>query len=110
MVLITLICVLTGLGFAALATWLSTTKGNTISDILKANKLENAEAIRVEISKVVSVSSSVPIVAMYVLAVVSAFGLPAFIYWRTLSDSRPIHLFGSFTDSEENRLRQGDVR
>ena len=78
-----LACLVTGVIFAALSAWLTTRKGNTISDILKSGQLKDAEAIKVEILDKVKLSSNLPIVGLYVVAAAVAVGLPTFAYWTS---------------------------
>jgi hypothetical protein len=82
-----LACLVTGVIFAALSAWLTTRKGNTISDILKAGSLKDAEAIRVEILDKIKLSSNIPIVGLYVVAAAVAVGLPTYAYWTTHRDT-----------------------
>ncbi len=85
-----------GVIFAALAVWLTTTRGNTISDILKSGDLKDVESIRIEILDKVKLSSAIPIVALYVVAAVVAVGVPLFVYWSSHRDgSRVFFLSGS---------------
>jgi hypothetical protein len=88
-----LACLAAGVIFATLAAWLTTTKGNTISDIAKSPKFGDAEAIKVEILDKVKLSSNLPIVGLYVVAAVVAVGLPAFIYWNTHREASAVVYF-----------------
>lgn len=90
---IIILCVISGVAFASLATWLSTTKGNTMRDILRSDKLKDLEPLRVELLNSVKLSSGMPIVALYVVAFACAFALPAFIVWT--SHEEPIHVTGN---------------
>jgi len=81
-----LACLLAGVAFAALAAWLTTRKGNTISDLAKSQQLQNAEAIKIEVLNTVKLSSNIPIVGLYVVAAAVAVGLPTFIYWAAHRD------------------------
>ena len=74
-------CLLAGVAFAAMAVWLTTRKGNTISDVLNSQHFQNAEALRVEVLDKVKVSSNLPIVGLYLVAAVIAIGFPTFLYW-----------------------------
>ena len=76
-------CLVTGVIFAALSAWLTTRKGNTISDIVKSQQLKDAEAIKVEILDKIKLSSNIPIVGLYVVAAAVAVGLPTYAYWTT---------------------------
>jgi len=71
-------CLTTGLGFAALATWLMTTKGNTIRDVLAAENLKDANAIQLEIMEKIKISSNLPIVGLFMIGALVAIGLPAY--------------------------------
>jgi len=78
-----ILCLVAGLGFAGLATWLTTRKGNTLEEIAKSQGLEKAEAIRLEILDKVKLSSNFPIVGLYVVAAIVAMGLPALMVWTS---------------------------
>jgi hypothetical protein len=85
-----LACLLSGVAFAALAAWLTTRKGNTISDVANSQHLEGAEAIKIEIMDKVKLSSNIPIVGLYVVAAAVAVGLPAFVYRAAYSESSTV--------------------
>ncbi len=72
--LLAVLSLIVGLGFAWLATWLTTRKGNTIKDVLEADKLKDAEAIRLEIIDQVKISTNIPVVALYIVATIVAIG------------------------------------
>ena len=61
-------CLACGALFAYLAAWLTTKKGNTISDVLNSQKFSDSEAIEVEILDKLKVSSNLPIVALFIVA------------------------------------------
>jgi len=91
-----LACLLSGIAFAALAAWLTTRKGNTISDLANSQHLQGAEAIKIEILDKVKLSSNIPIVGLYVVAAAVAVGLPAFVYWAAHREvSAVVFLSGS---------------
>jgi len=93
-------CIVLGAFLAYLATWLTTTRGNTISDILKAQPLKDAEAIRLEILDKVKISSTVPLVALYIVAFFATSALPGLVFWQMSRDMDVITLSGSVkTDS-----------
>ncbi len=87
-------CLACGALFAYLAAWLTTKKGNTISDVLNSQKFSDSEAIKVEILDKLKVSSNLPIVALFIVAFAVAICLPAFISWRVLQDVTVIKLSG----------------
>jgi hypothetical protein len=87
-------CLACGALFAYLAAWLTTKKGNTISDVLNSQKFSDSEAIKVEILDKLKVSSNLPIVALFVVAFAVAICLPAFISWQVLQDVTVIKLSG----------------
>ncbi len=90
-------CLVAGVVFAAMAVWLTTRKGNTISDVLNSQHFQNAEALRVEVLDKVKVSSNLPIVGLYLVAAVVAIGFPAFLYWYSHRASFVVvFLSGSF--------------
>lgn len=95
---ILLSCLAGGAVFAYLAVWLSTKKGNTISDVLNSTALGNAEAIKIEILDKVKVTSNLPIVALYIVAFAVAIVLPAFISWQLLKDTPTITLSGAMAN------------
>jgi hypothetical protein len=66
-----------------LATWLTTTKGNTISDILNSNKFASVEALRVEILNKVNASTMLPIVALYALGAAAPIA-GIYVYTRSM--------------------------
>ncbi|HWT82545.1 MAG TPA: hypothetical protein VN648_27485, partial [Candidatus Methylomirabilis sp.] len=87
-------CLVAGVGFAYIAAWLTTKRGNTLADIANAQQLANVEAIRVEILDKVKVTSNLPIVALYLVAFAVAIGLPAFVVWQAMRDAPVITLSG----------------
>ena len=87
-------CLICGAFFAYIAAWLTTKKGNTISDILRSKKLVDVEAIRLEILGKVKISSNIPIVALSIVAAVVAVGLPSFVTWQLLRNVTTITLGG----------------
>jgi hypothetical protein len=80
------LCIVCGLGFAAMATWLMTRRGNTIRDIMESSQFKDAKALSVEVMDKLKVSTNVPIVALYVVAGLVAVGLP--MYVSSVSASR----------------------
>jgi hypothetical protein len=95
-ILIIVICLLGGIIFAGMAIWLTTTKGNTINDILAAKHFEKAEALKTEIIDKIKLSTNIPIIALYVLSVVVAMGLPIFIV--IVQQNSIIELIGDIRD------------
>lgn len=93
-----LACLLSGVAFAALAAWLTTRKGNTISDLANSQHLQDAEAIKVEILDKVKLSSNIPIVGLYVVAAAVAVGLPAFVYWAAHREPSTVVFFSGSID------------
>lgn len=88
-------CLVCGIIFAALASWLTTRKGNTIKDVLDSQKFKDAEGIKLEIKKIISISSSYPIIGMYVIAGIIAIGFPSYAYWTIYHDTQNIILSGN---------------
>lgn len=72
------LCVFAGVLFAGIAAWLTTQRGNTIQDILNS-KNANAESLKIEIADKFKLATNVPIVALYVVALVVAIG--PIVYW-----------------------------
>lgn len=89
--------ILFGAFLVALATWLTTTRGNTISDILSSEKFSDSEAIRLEIYDKVKLASTVPIVALYVIAGIVAVGPPVYFHWNTSKNISETVVTGTFT-------------
>lgn len=87
-------CLVCGVFFAFIAAWLTTKKGNTISDILNSQKMADAEAIKLEILDKIKLTSTVPIVALFVVAIIVAIGLPALLCMLMLKDVNTITLTG----------------
>jgi hypothetical protein len=87
-------CLACGALFAYLAVWLTTRKGNTISDILNSMKSKDLNSIKIDILDKVKISSNLPIVALYIVAFCVAILLPAFISWQMLKDVTTITLSG----------------
>lgn len=63
-----------GFGFVWVASWLSTKKGNTMKEILESQRLANAEAIKVEVLNKFKLSSTIPIVALFMTGALVAIG------------------------------------
>ena len=97
-------CLLCGAFFVYIAAWLTTTKGNTISDVLKSNKFADAEAIRLEILGKVKITSNIPIVALFIVASTVAIALPAFISWQLMKDVTTITLTGSVVIAPDKKV------
>ncbi len=88
------LCIICGLSFTGIATWLMTRRGNTIKDILQSSRFKDtkadAKALSLEIADKLKVSTNIPIVAMYIVAGLVAVGLPIFISHqqsRTVGDA-----------------------
>jgi hypothetical protein len=83
-------CLVCGVAFAALATWLTTRKGNTISDILKAKGLDGgqAEAISLEIMDKFKLRSSIPVVGLYTIGALVASAVPLYVAWGTVKEEQ----------------------
>ncbi len=79
------LCVLAGVLFAAIAAWLTTQRGNTIQDILNS-KNANAESLKVEIADKFKLATTIPIVALYIVALVVAVG--PIVYWIRVETGR----------------------
>ncbi len=92
--ILVVLCIAGGIAFAGIAAWLTTKKGNTISDVLNSQNMKDAEAIKIEILNKISLRSSIPIVGLYVVAAVVAIGLPAYVYYMNRSGDAPIMLQG----------------
>ncbi len=86
---------LCGAFFAYLAMHLMTTKGNTISDILKSEKFASSEAIRVEIMDKIKVVSNIPIVALFIVAFAVAVAFPSFFFYLISQEAETITLTGN---------------
>jgi hypothetical protein len=84
-----------GMVFALLAVRLSTTKGNRIADILRARHLSDGEAIKVIVGKL-SITSTIPIVALFVVSCVVAVGPTTLFWWLQNKDGRFITLSARF--------------
>lgn len=91
-----IVCLLCGLGFALLAVWLSTTRGNTIAETLEAEShLPAGQALEVAIMNKLKIATFVPVVALFVVAAFAGVFLPA--YFLYLSSRAPeFELIGSF--------------
>lgn len=76
------LCIICGLGFAGMATWLMSRRGNTIKDIAQSSQFRDAKALSLEITDKLKVSTNIPIVAMYMVAGLVAVGLPIFISYQ----------------------------
>ncbi len=88
-------CLITGIAFASLATWLTCHTGNRIADIVSAAKGTETESLHVEIGKMLKISANAPIVALYLVAAAVAFGLPAFLKYHAFSQYEIWHVEGS---------------
>ncbi len=88
------LCLACGLGFAAIAAWLMSRRGNTIRDILASDR--QPEALRIEVADKLKISTNVPTVALYVIAAIVAIALPAYLAWldRPLPQSKTVLLGG----------------
>lgn len=93
-----------GIFFAAIAAWLSTRKGNTISDILNSQKFADAEAIKIEIFNKIKLTSNIPIVGLYVVAAIVAIGLPAFYFWQIQQEVTIISLSGQVEKDQNKKV------
>lgn len=91
-------CLFAGIVFAALAVWLTTRRGNTIQDILKASQFAKAEALKVEIEGKLKLATNIPIVALYVLAAVVAIGLPSYTTYLAFQQADTVILQGNLAD------------
>jgi len=105
MILVTVLvlCLACGVLFAYIAAWLTTKRGNTISDVLNAKQL-SSETIRVEILDKVKITSNLPIVALYLVAFAVAIGLPAFVSWQLMRDVTFITLSGVIDRAPDRTL------
>src|SRR5688572_29329244 len=86
-IFILIACLLCGLGFAALATWLMSRKGNTIRDVLNARNLKDANAIKIDILDKIKISSNIPIVALFLVGALVAVVLPGYVAYMQLHGS-----------------------
>jgi hypothetical protein len=102
--IILIMCLFGGLIIVFLATWLTTTRGNTISEILNSQKLKDAEAIRVEIADKIKISSTIPVVALYLVGASVAIGLPALIYWVDSREVASITLSGNVLKEQRKKV------
>ena len=93
--LIVLSSLLGGVAIAGMITWLSTTKGNTMKEILASQKFGDADAIRLEVSNIFKLSSTVPIVGLYIVALLVVVTLPAYYFWQLRRDVNVIYLVGT---------------
>jgi len=93
-----------GIFFAAIAAWLSTRRGNTISDIVNSQKFAEAEAIKIEIFDKVKLTSNIPIVGLYVVAAIVAIGLPAFYFWQLQQETTIISLSGQVEKDQSKKV------
>lgn len=93
-----------GIFFAGIAAWLSTRRGNTISDIVNSQKFANAEAIKIEIFDKVKLTSNIPIVGLYVVAAIVAIGLPAFYFWQLQKEVSIISLSGQVQKDQSKKV------
>ena len=75
-----------GLGFAGMATWLTTTRGNTMSEVMASQHFENAEAVKLEILDKLKITSNVPIFSLYLVALVCAVGPVITLLWINRDD------------------------
>lgn len=96
-------CLLGGTAFAAIAAWLTTKRGNTISDVLNSQHLKDAEAIKIEILDKIKIRSTIPIVALYVIACTVAIALPAYVIYMTKKSDQTITLQGTVLGKKPNR-------
>jgi hypothetical protein len=101
---IIIISLIGGIFFAAIAAWLSTRKGNTISDILNSQKFSEAEAIKIEIFNKIKLTSNIPIVGLYVVAAIVAIGLPAFYFWQLQQEVTIISLSGQVEKDQSKKV------
>jgi hypothetical protein len=83
-----------GVLLAALACWLSTTSGNRISDIERGG----TDAINVQVMDHLKIVSSVPVVALYVVSVACALGLPGYFMYLNRLDTHVMVLEGTFDE------------
>ena len=100
--LILVLCLIGGIAFAGIAAWLTTRKGNTISDVLNSQNLKDAEAIKVEILDKIKLRSNIPIIGMYLIAAVVAVGLPTYTLYLNRSVDPSITLQGTFENKKRN--------
>jgi hypothetical protein len=100
--MILVLCLAGGIAFAGIAAWLTTKKGNTISDVLKSQNLKDAEAIKVEILDKIKLRSNLPIVGLYLIAAVVALGLPAYTLYLNRSGDPSITVQGTFENKKRN--------
>jgi hypothetical protein len=101
---ILILCLFGGLTIVFLATWLTTTRGNTISEILNSQKFKDAESIRLEIADKVKISSTIPVVALYIIGAFVAVGLPSMIYWVNSRDVTSFTLSGNVIKDQHKRV------
>ena len=85
---ILVVCVLAGICFAGLATLLTCTKGNRIRDVLAAEHLKDAEAIKIDILNKIKITSNIPIVGLYLVGAIVAFGFPS--YFAYINSPGPV--------------------
>ena len=101
---ILILCLFGGLTIVFLATWLTTTRGNTISEILNSQKFKDAESIKLEIADKVKISSTIPVVALYIIGAFVAVGLPSMIYWINSKDVTSFTLSGNVIKDQHKRV------
>ena len=81
------LCLVCGLTFAGMATWLMSRRGNTIKDILGSSQFKDAKALSLEVTDKLKVSTNIPIVALYLVAALVAVGLPIYLSYVQSHDS-----------------------
>ncbi len=83
---------LAGIILAALAVWLTTTRGNTISDAAGNGR----DAINLQLLEKLKLVSGVPIVALYVVSAMCAFALPTYFVYVNRLETHIMLLDGTF--------------
>ncbi len=89
------LCLFCAIAFAGLATLLSTTRGNTITETMNARHLSDEDAIKIVLGKL-SIATTLPIVALYIIALAMGVGLPAFLWWENTRNPAFITVVGDF--------------
>ncbi len=77
-----------------MATRLTTTKGNTIKEILESQQFSDAESIRVEILDKFKLVSTIPIVALFVVSAIVIVLPILFTIWAESQEARFIKIQG----------------
>jgi hypothetical protein len=89
------LCLICSVAFAGFATWLSTTRGNTVKETMEARHLSDEDALKLALGKL-NIATTLPIVALYLIALAMGVGLPGFIWWENARNADFITVNGQF--------------